>query len=295
MNLAIALVCLGQFFAALSVIGDKLLVSDHKLQKPVVYAFYISILSAVVVILLPFGVISMAEPHLLLLSAGVAIAYIVSIVALYSSIKEASVAEVAPIIGGVSALATFGLSHVFFDTTLPHNFILGGLFLIVGMVTISHFHFPRKIIFYMILSGLGFALSSLLVKEVFNTTDFVNGFFWTRMANVVGALLLLCIPGTVHTIFHARHKVKGHTSLLVIGNKAIGAISFIFILYAIKLSDASLVNALSATQYVFLFLLAVIFAERFPAMFKNEMKRKEIAHKIVSTSIIVIGFFLLFI
>ncbi len=294
MSTWILIVIIAQFLVALSVLGDKLLVSDKQLKKPAVYAFYISILSAVVLFLLPFGVVSSPNNVVIILSLAVAVSYILSIMGLYTSLRTASASEVLPIIGGVSAISTFLIKHFFYGEVFTKNFAIGSLFLVIGMVLVSHFRFPKKIIWYMFFSGVLFAVSSVLVKEVFNHTDFWNGFFWTRMANVLGALLLLIIPGNLYAILKESKHSKSETTFLLLGNKTLSALSFILILYAISLGNVSVINALSALQYLFLFIIAVVFARKFPDFFKGEISRKEIFHKLTAISIILIGFFVLF-
>ena len=109
----IILVGIAQFFSALVVLGDKFLVSDHQLKSPSAYAFYVSILSAVVLFLIPFGVIHIPSGTVIALSLIVAISYILSIMGLYTSLRVASASEVMPIVGGVSAISTFLIKHYF--------------------------------------------------------------------------------------------------------------------------------------------------------------------------------------
>ncbi|MFA7315919.1 MAG: hypothetical protein WC059_03930 [Candidatus Paceibacterota bacterium] len=297
MSTWIIIVIIAQFLAALSALGDKFLVSDHQLKNPTVYAFYVSILSGVVLFMLPSGVISMPSTDVVFLSIVIAFAYIFSIMGLYTSLRSASASEVLPIIGGVAAIATFLIKHLFYGELFTSNFVIGSFFLVIGMVLISHFRFPRRVIVYMFVSGILFAVSSILVKEeIFQHTDFYNGFFWTRMANVFGALLLLAIPGNVRLIFMGSKHSKSNTTFLVLGNKIVSAISFVLIFYALSLSsgNVSVINALSALQYLFIFIMAVVLAPKFHAFFKDEISKKEILHKLTAISIILIGFFVLF-
>jgi len=294
MTFWISLVVLAQFLSALVVLFDKFLVSDHQLKSPSVYAFYVSILSGVVLVMIPFGYISVPSAYVLYLSLGVALSYIVSIMALYHSLKVAVASEVIPIVAGVAAITTFLLRHYLFAEQFPENFLLGGTFLIVGMMLISHFDFPRKIVTYMIVAGICFAISSVLVYEIFQHTSFANGFFWTRMANVVGALFLLLIPGNAKTIFQGSKKSKASTTWMVLGNKILGALSYILVLYAISLGNVSVISALSALQFFFLFVIALLFHRKYPKFFGHEVSRREIPHKLAAVSIILIAFMVLF-
>jgi drug/metabolite transporter (DMT)-like permease len=290
----ISLVIVGHFFGALSVMGDKFLISDRQLKSPMLYAFYVSILSGFVIFMVPFGSVSIPSSTVLLLSLAVSASYIISILLLYTSLKSASAAEVIPLIGAITAIFTFILKLFFFSEVLPDNFFLASLFLVTGMALISHFDFPRKIFWYIVGAGLLFGLSSILAKEIFEITTFADGFFWTRMANVFGALLLLLIPANFRQIFGKKNTPGTKTSLFVIGNKIIGSLAFILIFYAISIGNVSLINALAGLQFVFLFIFTIIFSKQFPRYFGGKITDHEIIHKIIAISIILIGFFILF-
>lgn len=294
MPLWISIVIIAQLLSAFAVFFDKFLVSDGQLKKPSVYAFYISILSGVVLVMVPFGLVSIPSLYVLALSGIIALSYIASVMGLYSSLKVASASEVIPIIAGVAAIATFLIRYFAYGEQFPQNFLLGGVFLIVGMMLISHFDFPRKIVTYMIGAGIFFAVSNVLVKDVFDHTSFQNGFFWTRMANVVGALLLLLIPGNFHAIFHGGKTNKKSTTWLVLVSKVLGALAFIMIFYAISIGNVSVISALAALQFFFLFVIAFIFSKKYPEFFGHQVHRRELPHKLAAISIILIAFLVLF-
>jgi uncharacterized membrane protein len=86
------------------------------------------------------------------------------------------------------------------------------------------------------------------------------------------------------------------TKLAVIINKVLAGLAFILILYAIKLGEVSLVNALAGIQFVFLLILAVVFTKKFPEYFHEDISnRKIIVQKLVATVLIAAGLALLFV
>lgn len=290
----ISLVIVAQFFSALSVMGDKFLVSDRQLKSPMLYAFYVSMLSGVVIVMVPFGGVTWPAIDVTIISLAVAASYILSVLLLYSSLKIASAAEIIPIIGAVTAISTFLIRYFLNGELLPENFFVASLFLITGMALVSHFDFPRKVIAYILGAGFMFGLSSVLIKEVFEVTTFANGFFWTRMANVLGALMLLIVPANFKYIFNKDDVPSAKTSMMVVANKILGSLAFILAIYAISIGNVSVINALAGLQFVFLFLFAVIFSKSFPRYFGGEITDHEIIHKMIAISIILIGFFILF-
>src|SRR3989344_4855381 len=108
----IYLVLLAQFINAAVVLLDKFLLTSKSIARPLVYVFYVSMLSGVAFLLLPFRLIF---PYQLVfwptgpviwLSLTIGIAFTLSIFFLYHALASADASDVAPVVGAVSALAT---------------------------------------------------------------------------------------------------------------------------------------------------------------------------------------------
>lgn len=294
MNTWFLFAVISQFMFAVCVLTDRFIVAKGVVSKPVVYAFYVSVMSVFALGALPFGV-SIPSGETILLSLAVAATYLISIIFLYESLKKTNPTEVAPVVGGVAAITSFVGSMLLLGTTLPTHFVWGFAALVIGMVLISHFNFSFRSFLFLTGSGVFFGLSSVLIKMIFVQDTLVNGFFWSRMANVVVALALLLIPSVYASIRADWGKPnKGKKSALLIGNKILGALGFVFTLVAIKLGDVAIVNALNATQYLFLLVFAIFFGNLLPEYFKETGHKHEIIHKLAAVTFIVIGFFVLF-
>ncbi len=302
-NYWIYLVIIAQFISAAVVLIDKYLVGSKTDSHgsapaggPAVYTFYVSILSGVVLVILPFGWVLLPTLSVILISLAVAFSYIFSILFLYNSLKTSDASDVAPVMGAISALSTLFFSFIILKNSLPHNFMIGFLYLIAGTFLMSHFRFDKKSSIYVILAGLLFGLSSVFTKMIFNQTTFVNGFFWSRMANVLAAVTLLLWPANLKAIVQNLKYSTKETKFLVIGNKALAGLAFLLILGAIKLGEVSVVNALGGIQFVFLLLLAFIFTYKMPEHFHEAVHReRNLIKKITASSLIIIGLYLLFI
>lgn len=289
------LALIAQFLNAAVILLDRFLVKSKTIQRPAVYAFYVGMLSGVVVILWPLGFVRPPTLEVVWLSVVIAAAYILSILFLYKSLKLGEASDVAPVTGAVSAIATFVFSIVFLNSGLPTNFFIGFVLLVVGTALMSHLRLGGKAASYAIISGVMFGLSSVFVKIIFTKTDFLDGFFWSRMANVAGALMLLVWPANFRAIRDSIFKSSRSTKSLILANKALAGFAFLLILLAIKLGEVSLVSAMSGMQFVFVLLFAVIFTKRIPKFFSETVHLHDVLwHKFVSTMLIVIGFFLLF-
>ncbi len=289
------LALIAQVLNALVVLLDKYLISSKAVPKPRVYAFYISILSGVVILILPFGVVSAPTVGVVCLSLAIAFTYAFSILFLYEALALSDASDVAPTVGATAALSTLFFSFLILKNSLTQNFLFGFIFLVLGTALMSYFRFSRKALFYVICSGILFALSSVLAKMIFSETTFWNGFFWSRMGNVAAGLSFFFWPGTRKLIFENIKNSAIHTKILILGNKFLAGLAFLLLLLAIKLGNVSIVNAVSGMQFVILVIFALIFTKKFPNYFYESVHHiHTVVQKVAAALIISLGYFMLF-
>ncbi len=292
----IALAAFAQLVSACTVFTDKyVLVSKAHVGKPIVYAFYISILSSFVLVLVPFGLIGIPSPVVLFLSFLSSMTFISSIVLLYTALKEGHASDIMPIVGGVGAIATALCAMQWLHEDLPSAFIPAFAFMVIGMLLISHFRLTSRQKILVVFSGVFFGLTAFLTKLLFIETAFIDGFFWSRMTNVLGALLLLLVPANRAAIFSGFSGSSSGTKGLVIANKTLGGIAGVLTLLAIKLGSVSIVQAFAGLQFVFLLLLAYFLSGRFPAVLRGEMRREGLRHKLAGVLCVGLGLAILFV
>lgn len=292
----IVLAALAQFISAGIVFIDKyVLVTKTHVGKPIVYAFYISILSGFVLVLVPFGLVSIPSSTVLVLSFLSSVTFISSIVLLYTALKEGHPSDIMPIVGGVGAVATAICAWQWLHEDLPGSFIPAFACMVLGMFLISHFRLTKRQKLLVVFSGAFFGVTAFLTKLIFLETAFLDGFFWSRMTNVIGALLLLIIPANRKAIFSGFRGSSSGTKGLVIANKTLGGIAGVLTLLAISLGSVSIVQAFAGLQFVFLLVIAYILSGRFPAVLRGEMHRKGLTHKLAGILCIVLGLAILFV
>ena len=290
----IYLIIFAQFLNAIVTLVDKYLVTSALIGKPVVYTFYIGALSGVAILLLPFGVVLAPTMTVLWLSFVAGVSYIFSILFLYKSLKLSDASDVAPAFGAVNAIATFGFSFVFLGGSLTGNFLYGFILLVIGTFVTSYFHLTKKATLFLIIAGALFGFSTVFLKELFSQTTFWNGFFWSRLANVLGVALIFLWSNNAKAILENIKTSSMGTKTAVVANKVIAGFAFLMILYAIKLGDVSVVSALTGIQFAFLLLLTVLFSGRFPKYFYEATHYHAILRKLVAAIFIIAGLALLF-
>ena len=300
-----------QFLNAFVALVDKHIVSDEKtLPRPFVYAFYTCLISGVWVVVyfigfLPFVPASLHIPsfsnvikptlEVVALSFLSAYTFFTALVAMFSALREHDASDVVPVIGSVSALASFGMGYYFFNTTLSHNFIFGIILLSVGTFLVSRLQFPFKTAMVALYSGIFFALHYITIKGLFLSTSFDNGFFWSRIAFVFFAGTLLMIPNYFEKIKEQTKSTTKSTAILVIVNKLLAGVSTILILKATDLGDVAVVQALGGLQFVFILILGIFFSIRPTKLNIGETyDRDTTLKKALFVSVITLGFLVLF-
>lgn len=290
----IELAILAYFLDAVVFVVDKYLLSES-IPHPSAYAFFVALLSGFALLLIPFGVY-IPSGFALLVSLVSGLSFFVGLFFLYTTVRHIDVTEAMPAIGGVTALATFAFSYWFLapEILAGHN-LLAFVLLVGGTLMMSYFHLESRVIFYIIAAGVCMAFSFVLMKYVFNLTDFINGLFWTRVGLLLGAGIVLLLPRTRHEIKSIFRHASHGSKLIFILNKILAAAAFIMIYYAIRIGNVVFVNAMQGVQYVFILLIGALLVKAMPMLFERHREKFLSARKWIATSSIVAGLILLFI
>ncbi len=275
---------------ALVFIIDKHLLSAT-IPKPVSYAFWVSLLSLAVVVVIPFGVYWVNLNYFLIAFTSGA-AFFFSLVFLYKAIKKTDVSVASTKIGVLGVIFTYVFSALILRDYFSSSDIISLGLMVAGILfigkTSSKNIWPNALI-----SGIGFGASTVLLKLTFNHSTFLNGFFWTRIGLVGTAILILVIPTIRKEVFSSFENSTHPSRFIFIGNKILAGIGFALIYVAIKLGNVAVVNALLSVQFVFIFLLALIFRNKIPGIAEN-LKGITILQKLVGIILIGIGFLMIF-
>jgi len=302
-----------QVIAAVVALADKYIVSsDAAMPRPLVYAFYTCLLSGVWIIVFLLGMLpleflttlgipsfrSVLTPTLYVAALSVLAAYtfFIALVSLYTALRDADASDVVPVVGAISAVASFCLSYVFLGTRLTPNFVVGIALLAFGTFLVSHLRFTLKIALLTLHAGILFAVHFVTMKGLFDTTTFDNAFFWSRVAFIAVALSILLVPAYFTKIKNQTKATSATSGMLVFATKVLAGVGSILILKATAEGDVSVVQALGGLQFVLLLLFAFLLGNKTPPECgENITCNRDIYHKAVYVGIITIGFFFLFI
>lgn len=311
MHTWILLAVVAQFFNAFVAILDKYIVTHKRLlPEPFVYAFYTCVLSGAAIVIYTFGALpsplegvsfpdirNVHFPTLEVLGLSILSAYtfFYALVSMFKALQQADASDVVPVVGAVTAVVSFALAFFFLDAPLSSNFLAGVALLALGALLASHFRFSRKTAFRCSLSGVFFAFHYVVIKELFNTTSFDDGFFWSRAGFAIFAVSLLLIPTYGKRIFVHTRAARTRVGALVLGNKIIAGIASVLVLKATELGDVSVVQALGALQFLFIFIFGVTIGPYTPIAYgENVHSMKVFLHKATFVGVIILGFWVLF-
>ncbi len=295
LTISLILAVFAQLLTAVSVLIDKYIVTSPDISHPVSYAFYVGLISGVVVVLLPFSLVTIPSTYVLLLSVLGGYVFIGSIWLLYGALKIASATDVVPWLAAVTTVVTFIVSFLLLQEDLPKSFPYALIFFVIGMLLVGHFRFNARSFVLVVISGIFFGLSAVLIKIIFLEASFIDGFFWSRMGNVLGAVSLLALPACRRAVFQTSKHAKKRTTALIFINRVIGGVAFLSVAYAINTGSVSVVKSLDSLQFLFIFLFIFLLRHRIPEWFEHEFRPGHVLHKVLAMTFIAVGFLILFI
>lgn len=307
----ILLATLGQFLNAAVAMIDKYIVSDERaLPRPFVYAFYSCLLTGAWVGVYFLGFIpglselgmpkftSVRPPSLTVVALAFLAAYtfFFALVSMFEALRKADATNVMPVIGSVSALSAFGLSHAFLDTSLSDTFVIGIVLLAVGTLLVAQTLPKLDIVLQVTHSGLFFALHAITMKGLFLETSFDDGFFWSRVAFTLFALSLLLVPAYLNKIRTETSNATKRTGGIILLNKVLAGAAAFLLLKATDLGEVSVVQSLDGLKFVFILIIGVLFAHWLPDSMTNRDPRPQTFFRnLLYVAVIVVGYVVLFV
>lgn len=301
----LAVATIAYFLIALQTMLDKFLLTSRRIDHPVVYAFYSGVLSFFTLVLFPFGLHSIgAVLFLKYILSGTLFTY--GIFLLFSAIQKSEASRVVPMVGAVIPIATYFFSIILLGDGLSGSKLWGVLILILGGLLISwtrpqntgekHGFFDG---FYKtILSGIILAAAYTFFKLFYARDNFLDVFIWTRLGLCAGALSFFLFSPWRKAIllslanFRKPNHEQQSSGVLFVSNKVLGGVGSVLLNFSMSLGNITVINALVALEYTFIFILGIGFTFWLPKIFQEKMDWQHSVQKISSIAIISAGVFL---
>lgn len=293
------------FINAVNAVIDKFLLGN-KIPEPIVYSFYVGLLSIFALIIVPFAPSGFIWPgaYQFLLSIAVGSVFLFALIAYFIVMKRNEASRVVPVIGGFTPIFVFLLSYVILGERLGKLQILAFLLLVIGGVLMSLrkgsdkglTKFSLGDFEIAVISAFLFALFYIGMKLIFVYQPFVSGFVWTRMGSFLTALGMLLFAKNRELIFHTAKTVEAKTGVLFVFNKASAGLAFLLQNFAISIGSVIFVNAVQGVQYVFLFGLTTLISKKAPQILEEQITPAALLQKVfailsISIGLLVLAFF----
>lgn len=263
---------------SIAVTVDKFLLTKI-VPNPLVYVFYISLLSLLVLFGLPFTHIPTLG--IFILASAYTICWTIGAYFMFSGLKVGQISRVIPVIGTITPLIL--LFYAGKTGTISINETWGAVILILALIFITAQSWLGKInkkeIIFELLASLFFAVSYIFLKAAYLQTDFLTVLVWGKLILIPFILLVIPMKIKLHT-----RKLK-LSPLFFLGQIA-GGTSQLLLTFSIFLASPALVNSLQGTQYVFILILSLIF-------FKEKTDRLFWIIKVLGILLICLGLFVL--
>ncbi|OIO07813.1 hypothetical protein COX21_01440 [Candidatus Falkowbacteria bacterium CG23_combo_of_CG06-09_8_20_14_all_41_10] len=299
----ILIAIIAYFFLAIVNILDKFLL-DNVLSSSKVYAFLISAISVLVVVIAPWF-LHWPGLFLLFFQLATGLFFPFALLFMFKAFKKGDVSKVAVLIGGIIPILTIAfsvfVSHEKFliNQSYGLTFLLLGTFamaLIGGGKTARQKAFNRQAVGYSLLAALFYAIFFIGTKYSYNHHDFISSFIWIRLGSLIALGFLLVRKTDRQEIFDSFKNKLGKDwnkkqTWLIFGNQALGAGAFILQNYAISLGSVAIINALQGVQYAFLLALGWVLSVWSPKLFKEDISFKTVREKVLAIILISVGLY----
>ncbi len=209
--------------------------------------------------------------------------------------EEASV--VAPFFQAAPLFA-YALGYLVLGETLSQRQLIGGACIVGGSLLLSirpagGAKFKSRLVLLMLACALSLALASLIFKFFAVRDEFWTTAFWTFAGQALfGALILT--TGAYRRQFLAL--LRANTAALLginAANELINLGGGLGARYALTLAPLSLVQAITSTTTLFVFLFGIALSLCFPALGREELAVGDLAKKGLSAALVTIGVILI--
>lgn len=286
---------LAYFLNSVSVTVDKLLLTKH-IQNPLIYIFYISAVSLLILFLLPFT--NIPKPGVFILASASTVLWTTGLYFLYKALQVGYVSRVVPVIGTLIPIIL--LTEAILTLTISNSQVLAVVILLLGLILLTLPDWRGQItkdeIVFIILSSLFFAVSYVVLRMAYLQENFLSVLVYSRMVLIPVGFIILVMPNLRNIVLTnkgVKINIFSKTGLLFLLGQVSGGAQELLLTFSISLASPALVNSLQGTQYGFLFLFSFMLSKKYPEAFKENYSKKVLLSKFIGISFLAIGLFIL--
>ena len=275
------LAVLGHLCNGVAFIIDKVLL-HQTFQRPGTYVILIGGISGLGVLFLPFVHVN-ASLSTYALMFGFGALFVLALWAFFTALQRSEASRVVPIVGALIPIFTFLGSTILLHEDWRFHEVIGFCLLVLATVLLTSDGRgkrgpDRRTLWFACLAAVVFAAASLCGKAAYLRLDALSVFVLSRFGGVAAALFVIAVDRKawqeVKKVFiHKRlpdSRAKKIPVQLVLFGQALGSFGFLCVNAALAFGSAAIVNALQATQYAAIVLVAWIGGSRLRKMLQEE-------------------------
>lgn len=293
--MAVVLVIIHYFFAAIVDVFDKFLLEKKKIV-PIQYTFYTMVTGAVILLAWPF-VYEPLSYWTIFWSIFSGMFMSLALYCLYLSMAEGEISRVVPFVFGLVPLFDVVVSWVSGRNALSVQEFSALCLLVPGAFLLAHHKgkwLPRHVLFK-IVTALCFSIYFALWQYAASGTQGLTPLMWNRVGAAGILIALLVFPFIRKKVFVTQHiPHKKSTAGIFLFKQFLGGANFIFLSLLFVVGKIPVINALQGFRYAFLFLFALVLSRKFKSILNEEMDRHTIFEKIAGILLIFVGTIILF-
>lgn len=284
---------------ALASLGDRIVLAGP--SRPKSYTFFVGVLSATVVFLIPFIGISVPQGILWMWIILAALFNILGVYSMFSAFDDFDVSKIVPTVGALQPIFVVIFSFfVWGGEIMKSNQIIAFVMLLLGSVLISlekDYRVTRKSLKLSFFAALFFSLEMIFAKITYLEVAFWDAFIWMKIFGFIFVIAFLFSKTFRNDIFHIDQKLDKKNSIIFFLAQVFGGLANILQGWAISLVPLvylGIMNAMKGFQYIFLFIFVLIISVTLPKLLNEKMSKAIIIQRVVAIIIIVIGLSMLF-
>lgn len=247
---------IAQVVLGTSAVFDKLILKKA-VFNPLAYTFWLGVLGLAAVLLLPFGAVAMPAFMIGMALLG-GVSFIVGMFFYFLTLDKARAGGSIVAIAGFAPIATLVFSSFLLGTDLRlYQEVSFGLLLLGGFIIAFLEEKEARLwtLWYGLLAAGFLGLSYVLSRLAFDASNFVTGFFWTKLGSAVVVLAMLAVPRLRERIFGMQVPLRSRHTFWYVANRAYAGAGSVLVFYAISLGPVALVSALESVKFLVVFAL----------------------------------------
>lgn len=285
----ILMATLGHGLIGLSLLWDKVLLGRRTTTNLVSYVFWLGAISIFGLALLPFG-FEMPKVSVAATAFGAGVLELIADYFYYAALKAGEASEELAVMGGFTPVATALISTPLLKQPIgghPMGFVLltlGGFIMFFADKT------PKKKMLPCVLTAsTAFAMTDVLQKLAFNSTNFVTVYVLFTMGTFAASLAMLVPPSWRKQIFERSKAVPPKRKLWYMVNRFLAGIGSFLLVYAISRTTPAIVEAISGVRYAVIFTGALAISSIRPDLLKETFRGCVLAAKLTATGLVIAG------